>query len=366
MAKYKKRADGRYSTSVTIGRQANGKRKIKVLYARTIQELDNKVAEFRAQLNKGLVIAQTKMTVSEWAWEWLKLYKQNISEQRKAALRGVIAGHLIPAFGNTRLVALKKEQVQTLINQIVADGHIPQARAVLSTLRQMIKKAIANDYVVKDVTAEIEVPSQKSQRRALTKSEADAALSCDLPPMERLFVDLLYYTGIRRGEALALEKNDIDLTRRTVRINKNVQFYPKKHIKSSPKTVAGNREIPLPDVLCSELYNYTEANTAEHLFTDRTGNIMSQRSYERMWERIAKAFRIECLKKGIEPPEKFTAHMFRHTYATNLYYAGIDVKSAQYLLGHSTIQVTLDIYTHLDKSKILNASDRLNDFFNAS
>ena len=63
--------------------------------------------------------------------------------------------------------------------------------------------------------------------------------------------------------------------------------------------------------------------------------------------------------------DDITPHMFRHTYATSLYYAGIDIKTAQTLLGHSSIQMTMDVYTHLDQTKILSAGDKLNAFFDS-
>lgn len=77
MAKYKKRADGRYSTSVIIGYTENGTARRKILYGRTIAELDNNVAEFKSLKNKGIIIDDKNLTVAQWAEKWLELYKKD-------------------------------------------------------------------------------------------------------------------------------------------------------------------------------------------------------------------------------------------------------------------------------------------------
>ena len=90
---------------------------------------------------------------------------------------------------------------------------------------------------------------------------------------------------------------------------------------------------------------------------------MSKSSFRKFWDRIIAKTKIyaDSTKKSIG--DDVTPHIFRHTYATNLYHAGIDIKTAQYLLGHSSIQVTLDIYTHLENENISNTQDVLNKYF---
>ena len=77
MAKYKKRADGRYSTSIIVGRTEDGAVKRKIIYGRTIAELDNNIADFKSLKNKGIIIDDKNLTVGEWALKWLELYKKD-------------------------------------------------------------------------------------------------------------------------------------------------------------------------------------------------------------------------------------------------------------------------------------------------
>ncbi len=382
MAKYKKRPDGRYATSAIIGYDKNGKPKRKTLYGRTIMELDKKVADFKSLQNKGIIIDDNGMTVEQWATKWLELYKADKAYNTYMMYKRTVDNHIIPNLGNIRLSALKKHQIQELLNNIVQGGHQRTAEMVKLTLQQIIKQAIIEEYVYKDVTVGLSLPKkQKTEKRALTDAEKKLIQNADLNTRERAFVDLLYYTGIRRGEALALMVSDIDFVNKKVKINKNLVMKDKiSEIKQSPKTEAGNREIPMPDKLFSSLKNHVTNLNSLYLFTMQNGNLITSSSFRRFWDNILDKINIAAggekyKRKDLqEDKEKLplqliandiTPHMFRHTYATNLYYAGIDIKTAQTLLGHSSIQMTMDIYTHLDNKKILSAGDKLNAFFDS-
>ena len=84
MAKYKKRKDGRYATTVTVSYDTDGKRKQRTIYGKTIRELDDKLAEIKSQLNKGIVIDDEGLTVGEWAEQWLTLYKADVEHNTLA------------------------------------------------------------------------------------------------------------------------------------------------------------------------------------------------------------------------------------------------------------------------------------------
>ena len=379
MAKYSKRPDGRYSTSIIIGYD-NGKAKRKIFYGRTIAELDKNVSDFKSLKNKGIVIDDEGMTVRQWAEKWLKLYKSDKAYNTYEMYRGVVEKHIVPAFGNIRLKALKTHQIQELINDILHKGHPRAAELVNLTMKQIVKQAMTEEYIYKDITAGITLPKkQKPQKRSLTDAEKELIAKADLSPKERAFIGILYYTGVRRGEALALTVQDIDLVNKKLKVNKNlVMKQAESEIKDSPKTAAGNRQIPIPDKLLKILKEYMRENTNLYLFTMQNGEPMSKSSFRRFWENILdklniaaggdKCSRPDLAKDKDAKPLKviasdITPHIFRHTYATNLYYAGIDVKTAQTLLGHSSIQMTMDIYTHLDEKKVEEAGNKLNDFF---
>ena len=233
MAKYKKRPDGRYATSAIIGYDKNGKPKRKTLYGRTIMELDKKVADFKSLQNKGIIIDDNGMTVEQWATKWLELYKADKAYNTYMMYKRTVDNHIIPNLGNIRLSALKKHQIQELLNNIVQGGHQRTAEMVKLTLQQIIKQAIIEEYVYKDVTVGLSLPKkQKTEKRALTDAEKKLIQNADLNTRERAFVDLLYYTGIRRGEALALMVSDIDFVNKKVKINKNLVMKDEAVVRS--------------------------------------------------------------------------------------------------------------------------------------
>lgn len=381
MAKYKKRPDGRYATSAIIGYDENGKPKRKIIYGRTIMELDKKVADFKSLQNKGIVIDDGGMTVQQWSEKWLELYKADKAYNTYMMYKRTVDNHITPNLGTIRLSALKTHHIQELLNTIIQDGHHRTAELVKITLTQIVKQAILEEYIYKDVTLGLSLPKKiKPEKRALTDAEKTFIQNADLNLKERAFIDLLYYTGIRRGEALALMVSDIDFVNKKVKINKNLVMKDRNsEVKQSPKTYAGNRQIPIPNKLLQSLKEYMCKNKSVYLFTMENGEFMTNAAFRKFWNDILKKFNSAAggynPKPGrrtitLETPMRLiasdiTPHMFRHTYATNLYYAGIDIKTAQTLLGHSSIQMTMDIYTHLDNDKLSSSADKLNLYFNS-
>lgn len=380
MAKYKKRKDGRYATSVIVGYADDGKAKRKTIYGRTISELDKRLADFKSLQNKGIVINDNGLTVCEWSEMWLKLYKADKTYNTYEMYRRTVEKHIKPNIGDIRLSALKKHHIQGLLNNIVQNGHLRTAEQVRLTIKQIINQALIEEYIYKDITIGLSLPKhEKPVKRALSAAEKDIIKRAELSAKERALIDLLYYTGIRRGEALALMVNDIDFKTKTLTVNKNLVFKDNtSEIKQSPKSAAGNRKIPMPDMLLNTLREYLININSLYLFTCNDGSLITKSAFRRLWDNILDKFNIsaggntfkrsdlQCNIKAVSHiADDITPHIFRHTYATNLYNAGIDIKSAQYLLGHSSIQMTMDIYTHLDNTKITAAADKLNTFFDS-
>lgn len=277
MAKYKKRPDGRYATSTIVGYTDDGKPKRKTLYGRTIMELDKKVAEFKSLQNKGIIINDEGMTVEQWGKKWLELYKADKAYNTYLMYQNALNTHIIPNLGNIRLNALKSHHIQELLNSIIRDGHHRTAEIVKITIKQIIQQAIINEYIYKDISLGLTLPNKKKpKKRALTDAEKKLIFKADFNSMERVFIDLLYYTGIRKGEALSLTVGDIDFINKKISISKNlVMQYRSSTIKPSPKTQSGNREIPIPDKLLQSLMNYIHSINSIYLFTTEDGNLLT-------------------------------------------------------------------------------------------
>lgn len=364
----KKRADGRYCMQITIGYDENGRRKTKNIYGTSKQDVRHRAELFKDELKKGTAIINENITVSEWTEEWLKTYKTGLEYNTMEMYYNSVNNHIIPSLGSMKLKSLKKVHIQHLLNDLIDSGKLSTASKVRLTINQILNQAVENELIYKNVAAGIKLPKkEKPSKRALTDFEKELISKSELSLEERLFIKIMLYAGLRRGEALALTQNDIDLENRTISVNKTVIFKGNTpEIKNTPKSDAGNRIIPVIDVLYDDLKVHMDNLENIFLFTMKNNQIVSKSSFRKMWDRTIKKLNtaaggtdhIKALATDITP------HIFRHTYATMLYYAGVDLKTAQYLLGHASIQMTLDIYTHLDSEQNTTAQDKLNAFVN--
>ena len=167
---------------------------------------------------------------------------------------------------------------------------------------------------------------------------------------------IMLYAGLRIGEVLALEWTDIDLEARTITVSKARTLFKNQASVKSPKTKAGIRVVPIPEILYDVLHSVRKKQGL--VCPDINGKLMSLNAQKNAWNAFINHLN-ECAggKKGSGPRkpvmviDRITPHMLRHTYATMLFDAGVDVKSAQKFLGHSDIEVTLEVYTHLSKFK---------------
>lgn len=159
------------------------------------------------------------------------------------------------------------------------------------------------------------------------------------------FAGLLYYTGMRRGEALALKVDDIDFEAKCINIcrtlTKNQDH--KMIVKDGTKTEAGMRKVPIISELESILMDYIDTidRSKEYLFLNRNGGFFGNSSVKRAWDHILEKINLHMLNAETTT---ISPYYFHHNFATELAYSNIPMKSAQYILGNEHITVTMDIY----------------------
>lgn len=379
----KKRADGRYCKQILIGYDPSGKRIMKTIYGKTIKEVERKEREARNNIQNGADLTMENILVCEWGEKWLTVYKRNVSKATYAMYEGILYNHIIPTIGKIPLSKLRPIHVQEAINNLSAKGQVRTAEIYKLTIKQMLSQAVAEGIIVKNICDNLDkIKSETEEKRVLTDFELLCISKTQYTDKEKLFLDILYYTGVRRGEALALSVYDIvgdkDGRAHFININKNLDIIENTPVIKEPKTKAGYRTIPIPDFLYDELIKYVSEHKTVYLFTMKNGQNVSRSSFRKMWDSImkktrqtARRLKAEIIKEGtlnaaVDTSISFTPHIFRHTYATNLYYANIDIKTCQYLLGHSTIDITLKIYTHLDNKNNSDIAHRLNNYFSQS
>lgn len=190
----------------------------------------------------------------------------------------------------------------------------------------------------------------KTSRRELPADAAIEAVKRGGDAPFGLFALVCLYAGLRRGEALALRYEDLDREAGLIHVTKAVEFVGNNARIKPPKTRAGERDVPLLAPLAAAI----PAKKTGLLFPRDDGGLLTKTQYRKRWLKY-------CAAIGHE----ITAHQLRHGYATILYEAGIPDKDAQELLGHSSIAVTRDVYTHIRGSRRRETAAKLNAFVTA-
>lgn len=355
----KKRPDGRYKKYVTIGRDpATGKPIRKAVYGRTIPEVETAAQELRESLKLGIVLDRTT-TLAIFAPIWLESSISKSKVKSYAQYEGVINRHIIPRLGAAKLTELKPIQITHVLTDLVERGFARTAVLLRMTLIQIFDAAIDNDLANRNPAARTKKPKYApAPKTPLDEAEIQTILSAELDPLDRLYLCLELFQGLRRGEILALKR--VSQTDK-IRISQvwELQNDGKARIKALPKTAAGFRELALMPQTKAAL----EAVQADHsrvmLFSNEDGSLLSEAQYDCLWKRITSAWNVAAggtnpvgRRAGIQAVRDITSHHLRHTFATMLYYAGFDPLQMQYLLGHADIKTTLNTYTHIDKSAL--------------
>lgn len=233
------------------------------------------------------------LTVAVWAKRWLEVYKVGREHNTMRIYNNAIDVHIIPSIGHYRLRDLKAHHVQDMINKKAAKGLTRTLEIVKSTLNQMLEQAVLNEYIHKNVVKGVVLSKrEKPHKRSLTDNEKQIIANADFDLKSKAFIYTLLYTGVRRGEILALSKDDVDLERKTISINKGLIFLSNQaEIKNSPKTEAGNRIIPIPDVLYDVLNSYFPTLESLHCFPANDGKLMSKTSFRRFWAKYISKLR---------------------------------------------------------------------------
>ena len=319
-------------------------------------DLERKVNEFKQSLQGGFV-ETSNITFGEYSRAWFDLYKSSKELNTQKMYKTCVYKYLIP-LDDIRLVDIKHSHFQAIINQNM--DHPKTCKNIKLAFSQIIKSAVRDRYLphsaIEDITMDISLPKyQKPQKRTLTAIEKQAMMDADLDDKKRAFVTVLYYCGLRRGEALALTTDDFDFEKNTVSISKVIIYDSNNpELKPYPKSDNGIRSVPLHKDAVAILKPYVN-KCKGYLFKGQEKPLMTETAYKRMWESIVTSMNIslgynpQAKKNRMEKPiQGLTAHIFRHNFCTQLCYQipKISTKKIAQLMG-DTEKVVLNVYSHM-------------------
>lgn len=326
----------------------------KYIYAKTQEELDRKELDLRIQLGMGIDLKNND-TFGEYAQMWYTTYKAKyLRPKSKEAILNALNTHILPNLSGYKMRDITPMHLQVLFNKL-SEKSASLNHKVKTVLNEIFNTAVANNVIVKTPmvhTVRIEGKPAK-EKEALTPEEEqmllDALKNCDNVGAQNcyLFCLLALKTGLRCGELCGLMWSDINFEKAELTVTHNCIWTNNCNVEvtATPKTEAGYRTIPLtPTVIFALRAEMAKTNSLFVFHLQGSGNPLTQTAFRRMWSHTKKA--------DIET--KYTAHSLRHTFCTRLFEKGFDVKEIQYLMGHSTPEMTLKVYTHYQKAARFN------------
>ena len=355
-----KRKDGRWQEQITL----QGMKKPKYFYGKTQKEVKQKMAAWQKDQVSGKLFATC---ADAWDREHTEQVEYNTSVMYRAPLR-----RAKEHFAGRKIQDIGADEIDAYIKHVAGRGYSRRGVQVyLDMFRMIWDYSIVQGWAQSNPCGPVKLPSGLTNgTRDIPADEQLEKVKTGLGAENGLFAYMLLYTGLRRGELLALRWEDIDRKARVIHVTKSVYYVGSKPMIKLPKSEAGRREVVLLDALAAVL----PVGGNGYIFGGAEPWSKSQVSEK--WLEWCKAVGLahESVTVEVDPKTKkkktrrrwsadITAHQLRHAFATMLYDAGIDEMDTKDLMGHSSIQVTRNIYTHIRQSRREKTAEKLNAFF---
>lgn len=347
-----KRKDGRWEGRIKKEEVENftGKtaRKYISVYGRTYSEVKNKMEQVRSS---DKMDCQNSGTLEEVMNIWLKERSPRWKQTTYATYCYIANKYIIPRLGNIRTSCINEQIIEKFITEIRNDksGSVLSDRYVRNICAIILR---AMNYAKRKYRYTIEIPENLimpvKQCQIILPREQDMAI------LEKYLLEnsenntclgilIAFYTGLRIGETCALTWGDINLSEKIIYVRKNLQRVrvddgqnnSTQILIQTPKTTTSLRVIPIPPVLFSHLAKNRE-DDAQYVIKGKKRLWTEPRTLQYRFAQILQECHID----------NFNFHMLRHAFATRCIERGFDVKSLSEILGHSSIQVTLNLYVH--------------------
>lgn len=349
------RKDGTYQ-----GRFTNRFGKRQTVYGKTLTEVSKKLREEQYNDEKQINIVDSSMTLDAWFNEWLTVYKVNCRNTTKR-LHHTRYNRIKDSLGWRKLSSLNLVIIQKVFNEMATDSMRKKTKALLV---DMLNCAVKSDLLTKNPALDIVTQinnEPKKEKRILSDEEIQIVLEYSKDSYLHDIIVVALGTGMRIGEIIGLTWDCVDFDNNRIQVNKTFICTSdgEKHICEfhPPKTIAGNRFIyMIPSVKAvllklKEQRNYiTPSNKLPEemkdlVFLNGNNNHLTAANVREALYYLIKRINKKNPGMNFEP---FSAHCLRHTFATKAIAYGMNPKTLQKILGHSTLQMTMDLYCHVE------------------
>lgn len=334
-----KRKDGRWEGRYKCGFNSDGKAMYRSVYAMTYQEVREKLHKIKSAVVS--FVSSGKITVKELSEEWLRAVRLKVKTSTYACYNMKFIKHILPAFGGVVYDKLTADSIHEFIENKLKEGLSVKYVSDIIIVFKSMAKYISRIHGYANPLENVVLPkSEKNEMKLLSKSEQEKLCQfvLDKPDNTKIGILLSYYAGLRIGEVCGLKWCDIDLNKGIFKVQRTVQrVYENNYTRliiDTPKSRSSIREIPLPKFLIEILRKF-KADDSTYILSG-TDKLIEPRTLQYRFKAL--------LKKANLPSVNY--HSLRHMFATNCIELGFDVKTLSEILGHATVETTLNRYVH--------------------
>ncbi len=334
--KVKKHSKGGYFKAISL---PDGKRKF--IYGATKKKVVEKEQEVRKEFDEG--VTKGPIVMKEYLRSWLNdSVRGSVRTSSYQRYEDIVRLHLIPEIGHVKIKDLEPLQVQRIYSKKMRSGLSARTvQYVHRTLSKSLKQAVKWGYVGRNVCESVEPPKPtKKEIQPLAYEQVETFLSVTEGPWWQAFYLTGVTTGMRSGELLGLRWKDLDLDDGVVRVRRSLSLTKEGFVFNPPKSTKSKRIIELIPRTVESLTTHRKAA----LHTGREHLVFGTDGQPTPWWIPQDHFKRLCRSLGF--PKGTTLHSLRHTFATLLLIEGVHPKIVSEALGHSSITLTLDTYSH--------------------
>ena len=350
-----KRKDGRWEGRYIKSRTCAGKIVYGYVYAKTYREVKAKLREntsFAIAMPNATIPVSNQNTFASVASDWFESIKSQSKESTQNKYHNMLTNYILPVYGEQTMDKITYSFIESQLQSLLVSGGKQEkglsaktVTDVLSVIRNILKFAIKKGMYVPCDGSAIQIKQAAKPMRVLSKAEQDKLCRYLLAEPEPCNVGVLVclFTGLRVGEICALRWEDISFSDQTIFVHHTLQRVQDKSgnktktkiVVTTPKSACSIRTIPIPDELSVILASYQKASIG-YLLTNDNRRFVEPRTMQNRFKMALKA-------SGVESAN---FHAIRHTFATRCIELGFDVKSLSEILGHATVNITMNRYVH--------------------
>jgi integrase len=358
------RADGRWMAQVFVTESVTGRRVRRAVYGKTEDEVETKLRELRDRESQGAPIAPAALTLERYLREWLsQIVSVRVRANTLAHYKFQVDKYLAPDLGKKSLGRLTAREVRMYLEQLRKRGAGPRTvQYVHATLRAALEDAVREEIIPRNVAKLVRVPAPpKTEREPLTVNEVRTLLKSSRD--HRLYAMFVVFAvlGMRRSEVLGLRWEDVDLSDGYLQVRRGLQRIDGELKVLPTKTARSRRTVPLPDFVVRAFKAHLAAQERErsqlgahwpdlgYVFTTKIGTPIDPRNCTRVVQEACKLAGLRVVR----------LHDFRHGCVSVLLALGVPPRTTMDIVGHSTIEMTMNVYGHVSLTDKRAAMDQL-------